>query len=398
MTRPFRNQKYLCALLAIAGFTNARADVPSVSSATGGAFTLDNHIDDFADCMSGVIDAMTTAPTCLAAFDRNRDGDVDLADFADLSLIAPAEDMALIRAGTFQMGDTFDEGGKDERPVHSVFLDGYYIDAYEVTNGEYVEALNWALAQGDQIYFYDGFVYGNTTTLPYCYTLEYYFDSSISWTGNAFTVKSGREDHPMVGVSWYGAAAYCNWRSVRAGRTPAYDENGWRCDFSADGFRLPTEAEWEKAARGGLCGQRFQWGNLIDHERANYFSATDQPYDISATQGNHPDFDDSGYPYTSPVGSFTPNGYGLYDVAGNVRELCYDGYDYSYYRLNPPDDWPPNPIVHDSDNFQDYRVIRGGSWNDSAYGCRVALRVRFPRSSWPGANGILGFRCAATAP
>lgn len=319
--------------------------------------------------------------------------------------------MVLIPAGEFQMGDTFGDGHTDERPRHPVYVDAFYIDTYEVTNQQYCDGLNWAWAQGGLITVTGGVVYqhGIGTSYPYCDTTTSTPISRITWDGSTFGVTPGKEDHPMVRVSWYGAAAYCNWRSAREGRPLCYDFSTWTCNFVHGGYRLPAEAEWEKAARGGSAGHRFPWSDqeTIQHARSNYFSSPVFAYDTSPTRDSHPCWGSGSIPFTSPVGFFTGalqyqadwdwpgsltsfqtasgiNGYGLHDMAGNVWEWCNDWYSAAYYSSSPYDN-PRGPAsgIH--------RLIRGGSWDGHANLCRVADRGDYPPSY---CYNYFGFRCA----
>ena len=285
-----------------------------------------------------------------------------------LSSPPPVAEMALIPAGSFAMGDSFAEGYSDERPVHTVTISAFYMDKYEVTKALWDEVAAWAAAHGYDI-----------------------------GPGNG----PGKEaDHPIYYVSWYDAVKWANARSEKAGLTPCYTVGGTvyrtgqsepECNWTANGYRLPTEAEWEKAARGGAEGHRFPWSDTdtIQHARANYYSDSSYySYDTSPTWGFHPDYATGAFPYTSPVGSFAPNGYGLYDMAGNVWEWCWDWYSESYYASSPGSD-PRGPASGS------LRVLRGGDWYYYALACRVAYRDIL----WPDyGQRHLGFRPVRTAP
>ena len=345
-------------------------------------------------------------------FDSGGDSDVDLCDFAQFQLVfgivvAPP-DMALVPAGEFAMGDSFGEGYSDELPVHDVCLDAYYIDKYEVTNQQYADALNWAWAQGGLIEVTAGIVKKAGGTEEYCQTATSHPSSGVTWDGLTFGVVAGMEARPMVLVSWYGSVAYCNWRSGVEGRSPCYDLTAWTCNFDADGLRLPTEAEWEKAAGWDPdLARHFRFGEhtdgcgwaCLDSERANY-TASGDPYEAGA------------YPWTTPVGFY--NGelhykadfswpgsatsyqtqdaqsyYGCYDMSGNVYEWCNDWYDAAYYGASPYDD-PHGPASGT------LRVLRGGEWDHSPDWCRSADRNR----TSPGylSSDRMGFRRALRTP
>ena len=300
-------------------------------------------------------------------------------------------DMAYIPDGGFEMGDHFSEADIDERPVHAVLLDTFFMSKFEITNQQYCDYLNSAEDAGD-IKVDGGIVYAssdNSNSYPYCDMHSADHDSQIDYLSEVFSVttKDGRDmsDDPMVEVSWYGAVSYCNWRSSEEGYEGCYNLSTWEYDLSKHGYRLPTEAEWEYAARGGLSGKRFPWNDPnISHSQANYDAdPCSYSYDVNPNSGYHPDWEDGIRPYTSVVGSFGANGYGLYDMAGNVREWCNDWYG-SYEVCEPgPCDNPTGPVSGD------YRVLHGGSWEFKAYNCRVARRLTNGPSS---RNPNSGFR------
>ena len=258
-----------------------------------------------------------------------------------------ADQYSLIAAGSFTMGDGLD--GLSDAPVHSVNVSGFYMGKHEVSWSQWQEVRDWAVSNG-------------------------YSDLSGIGSGVAGT-------HPVQTVNWYDVVKWCNAASERAGLPPVYRvSNGGAVyrtgelapyiDYTQQGYRLPTEAEWEKAARGGSSGKRFLWGDLISHDNANYSAnGSAYSYDVSpySSYTYHPSYNDGSTPYTSPVGSFAGNGYGLYDMSGNVWEWCNDWYGSSYYSSSPGSD-PAGPTTGT------IRVHRGGSWRRSALNCRVAYR------------------------
>ena len=259
--------------------------------------------------------------------------------------------MVLIPAGPFVMGDTFAEGYANELPTHTNQISAFYMDQHEVTKALWDTVYQWAMTHG------------------------YSFDNDAQ--GKA-------ANQPAHSMNWYDAAKWCNARSEREGRTPAYYADAARiivyrtgqASLQNDwvkwntGYRLPTEAEWEKAARGGTTGARFPWAhtNVITHSQANYNSSTTYAYDVSPTRGYHPTFATGTVPYTSPVGYFASNGYGLNDMAGNVFEWCWDWF--GSYSASPASN-PRGPVSGSG------RVTRGGSWNARSNGCRVANRNNY---------------------
>ena len=289
------------------------------------------------------------------------------------------DEMVLLPGGAFQMGDSFEEGDSSELPVHVVTVSPFYISRYEITNGQYCDFLNSALGQG-LITVTDGWVYkaGSGRRYLYCDTHATDSYSQIDYSGGVFSAQTKGDrnmaDDPMVMVTWYGAVAYCNWRSQQEGRRPCYNLSTWVCGLSKNGYHLPTEAQWEYAARGGLSRKRFPWGNTISHSQANYYSSGLCSYDISPTEGFHPTWNDGIRPYTSPVGSFAPNGYGLYDMTGNVWEWCNDWYLRSYYSSSPQTD--PTGSTSGTD-----RVLRGAAWRYGAQQCRMTFRGCDPPDS-----------------
>jgi formylglycine-generating enzyme required for sulfatase activity len=268
----------------------------------------------------------------------------------------PPSGMALIPAGSFTMGNCMNpgEGSPDELPLHTNYVSAFCIDTNVVTGSLWTNVYEWATNHG---YSFD--------------------DAGVYQAAN----------HLAQTINWYDCVKWCNARSEMESLIPCYYTDGTLAkvyreedldldansvNWSANGYRLPTEAEWEKAARGGAVGHRFPWtdADTIDWSRANYDAdPSDYSYDVNPTAGSNPAFTSGGDPDTSPVGSFAPNGYGLYDMAGNVWEWCWDWYDGGYYSLSPGTD-PRGP----ASSPYGLRVVRGGSWGDYALYARCANR------------------------
>lgn len=280
----------------------------------------------------------------------------------------PALRTALVPGGTFQMGDALGDGYASEQPVHPVTLSPFYVDRFEVTWAHWVSVRSWATNNG---YAFDG-------------------------AGNAVDAV-----YPVVAVSWHDCVKWCNARSEVEGREPVYYTSAAQTGvyrtgrlnlapgdvrWSATGWRLPTEAEWECAARGGAVGRRFPWSdtNTISHARANYRSRASDAFDMSGAAGFHPLFASN----ASPVGAFAPNAYGLYDVAGNAWEWCWDWYDPAYYGSSPAEN--PRGPAGGAD-----RVARGDSYYNHAFYARCAYR-----NYWAPTNRFedFGLRCVRRAP
>jgi PKD repeat protein len=290
-------------------------------------------------------------------------GGVNLLARTNYIVTAPGG-MVVIPAGSFTMGDTFGEGTPQELPLHTVYVSAFSMDKYEVTKALWDEVYNWATNHG--------------------YSFEFAADGK-------------RADHPAQNMTWFDAVKWCNARSEKEGRVPAYYTNSTQTTVYRSGeinvendwvkwntgYRLPTEAEWEKAARGGSSGHRFPWSNVdtITHSQANYYSDSyNYAYDISPTQGYHPSFQAGGFPWTSPVGYFPTNGYGLCEMAGNVEEWCWDRG--GLYSSSAQTD-PRGPSSGSN------RMSRGGFWGGRADYCRTASRDYGPPT---GRSYSIGFR------
>ena len=250
-------------------------------------------------------------------------------------LIPSDPNMMFIPAGDFYMGskNKNKDAESDEKPRHIVYVDAFYIDKYEVTNAQYKE-----------------FIDANPQWQKDCIPKKYHDGDYLKhWDGNDYPPDKG--NHSVVYVSWYTAMAYAQWQ----------------------GKRLPTEAEWEKAARGALLSRKYAWGPSLEANKANYGESIGG---------------------TTAVGTYPANRYGLYDMTGNVWEWCLDEYNPDFYAISPSH----NPIaggtvdniLSDWTNVKSVRVLRGGSWVSDAKFVRVSDRTRFtPKIT----NKARGFRC-----
>jgi len=282
-----------------------------------------------------------------------------------------------IPAGEFDMGDHFGfvdpAHPSDELPIHKVKINAFYMAVTETTNKQFLEYLNSALSNG-LIEVRNNIVYPKGGADIFYYTYQYASYYSIGYDGKSFTVMDFRANHPVVGVLWNGAAAYCNWLSAQKGLQPCYTLSTGICDFTKNGYRMPTEAEWEYAGRGGHVNPYYNYpnGNSIDKTGVNLPDSGD-PY-----EGNS-------IPNTTPVGFYDgklkqksdynwpgnattyqtadgKNSFGLYDMEGNVWEFVNDWYGQNYYSSSPYDN-PKGPdtgfIMPDG---KPYRGMRGGNW------------------------------------
>ncbi|MBA2369501.1 MAG: SUMF1/EgtB/PvdO family nonheme iron enzyme [Candidatus Protochlamydia sp.] len=265
-----------------------------------------------------------TDPDPAAIFQINSAVKVYNPERKDVSNIKPIlTDMAVIHGGIFFRGSQ--DGNRDEMPRHQISLLSFAIDIHPITNEQFVRFLEVMGGEKDNNH-------NDIIRLR---------DSRIKRSAGKLSIESGYSKHPVVGVTWYGAVAYAKWV----------------------GKRLPTEAEWEIASRGGAENALYPTGDDIEKTQANFFSSD-----------------------TTPVMSYVPNGCGLYDIAGNVYEWCHDWYGYNYYEVSiqEPDN-PQGPLQGV------YRVLRGGCWKSLKEDLRCSRRHR----NNPGTvNGTYGFRCA----
>jgi formylglycine-generating enzyme required for sulfatase activity len=237
-------------------------------------------------------------------------------------------EMVKIPEGWFNMGNA--NGSPDESPVHKVWISSFWMDRYEVVQEQFKK-----FQISDPSHFKD-------------------------------------PNNPLEQINWTDATMYCNERSLAEGLEPCYDEETWECNFDANGYRLPTEAEWEYACRAGTT-TKFSYGNSLQ-------SLKDHAWFAENSSGK-----------THLVGQKKPNPWGLYDMHGNVSEWCNDYYSENYYKDSEQKN-PKGPVKGEE------RVLRGGAWNSSADSCRSSYRTSDPSiDDTCLASDAIGFRCVRNA-
>jgi formylglycine-generating enzyme required for sulfatase activity len=274
----------------------------------------------------------------------------NMVSSAELPKVITGKDrseMVLIPGGDFDMGSE-EEDLKIIAPKHTVHVDDFYMDRYEVNNKQFAEFLTEVKpSEGEKGLRWNWIILRSDLSESERSSM---WPTEIIYENNKYKAFQGFEMYPALTVSWDAAEAYCEWA----------------------GKRLPTEAEWEKAARGGLERKIYPWGDEIPTSGVNF----DQRWRLNSEPSP-----------TVPVGHYRANGYGLYNIAGNVWEWCSDWYDPKYFKKSPKNN-PQGPET----GFQ--KVLRGGSWFNNRTGIRVAIRNWAPPNS---TNEDVGFRCVMDA-
>ncbi len=278
-------------------------------------------------------------------------------------------DLVAVPGGPFVMGDEH-HLRRDGLPQHTVTVSAFQMDRCEITAAQMAPALNWALAKN--WIALEGAKLVSATDRRLLLDLGSR-PNPLALSNGVVTVAAGQDRMPCVWVTWHGALAYCAIRTAleneRGARlTPCVKLADWSCDFSGTGYRLPTEAEWEKAARGGLAGQHFPWPgasadfhDAIAPAKANYIESIETAGNQTQAVGSHQLSRIAGHPW------------GLCDMAGNVAEWCWDWFDADTYTLHPLPSWPANPLGPPT-SLWGGRVLRGGSWYSVAEQLRCSHR------------------------
>ncbi|WP_188765755.1 type IX secretion system lipoprotein PorK/GldK [Emticicia aquatilis] len=301
--------------------------------------------------------------------DGIRDGEIMATSRKGYKQTAPYG-MVLIPSGSLMMGQADEDVMSARISMNKrVTIVPFYMDDTEVTNHEYRQFVNSMMTDSVSVLgeeFIMSTLYPDTSVWSKDFTYhngdqmtEYYYSSP------AFDM------YPVVGISWDAAVYFCKWRTKLLN-----DNRAQKNLFKSPRYRLPSEAEWEWAARGGKEGAKYPWGNPYVANGKGCFLANFKPY-----RGN---YRADGYPYTAPSNAFNPNDYGLYNMAGNVAEWCQDAYAESYM----PVTWDLNPVYNDENEPR--KIIKGGSWKDVAYFLETGTRTYEFRNE---RRSYIGFRC-----
>jgi formylglycine-generating enzyme required for sulfatase activity len=365
-----------------ANFTNDNVFI-LVSKDSGATWTVPALT--FTGAYGTNVPVLSNVTTNYVIWNAGADWDGNYTTNCRVRVLANNLGLVLIPPGSYLMGEPPALASVDsditDAPQYPVYVSAFYMDSTLVTGGKW-----------------------NFVVQSYASSHGYAFDNAGSFKA---------VNHPVQTVNWNDAVKWCNARSQMEGVTPCYyTEPGFNdvytngdlvtvyVNWNASGYRLPTEAEWEKAARGGLSGLRFPWGNALSESQANYDSTNNSfaPYD-SGPAGYNANYATGALPYTSPGGSFAANGYGMFDMTGNVFEWCWDWYGSGYYQPNQT-----NPQGPSSGSF---RVLRGGAWDAPAQVATCAFRgTNSPSATYaPAAYDVryvavanIGFRCVRGVP
>lgn len=301
---------------------------------------------------------------------------------------SPNGAMVRITGGTFEMGSPETEYSRsNNEDQHWVTLSrDFYLAENEVTNQQYLDALHWAISEGRVITLSTTKIYDNRDGSNEV-LFEINDDGHIERLSSSLYALRNQvyADMPVIDVTWYGAARYCDWLSEQEGYSRAYEHDGdWQCNegdpYSAEGYRLPTESEWEYACRAGT-ETPFTTGDCLDSiTEANFKGSSNVYPGCAAGEWRETTLD---------IGSFPPNAFGLYDMHGNVRELCNDwSGSYPGGTEGNPDVEPTGPSTGT------VRIVRGGHYSTTAPGCRSAARDGVPEDD---GTPSIGFRPARSA-
>jgi len=273
----------------------------------------------------------------------------DLSNILSFTMNNIDSDFVLVEAGQFKMGDHYNEGHYDELPIHDVYLSEFYINKFEVTNVQAIWIFNWGIEEallqieGSKLIYYEE---------EYIEIIDLLSSGIIISDNDLLLVNDQNYKKPCTSISWYGSVLLCNILSMIRSKEVCYNLSDWSCEFTANGYRLPTEAEWEYAARGGpslVYDFRYS-GCGVERELINY------AWFFQNSNGQK-----------HTIGKKLPNQLLINDMSGNVWEWCWDWYVSIYYQQSPYEN-PKGP----SNGYN--KLIRGGSWLMPAYGCRVAQR------------------------